>query len=371
MQAVVLVGGEGTRLRPLTCSTVKAMVPVLNKPFLEHMVGYLASHGVDDIILTLCYLPDQIESYFEDGSRFDVRLTYVVEKSPLGTAGAVKNAEGYLGNRFLVFNGDIFTDIDLGAMLHFHRERKARATIALTPVDDPTSYGVIETEANGRVKRFLEKPSWDEVTTNLINAGIYVVDREVLQDVPEGSPFMFEHHLFPGLLANGVPVYGYPSGAYWIDIGTPEKYMQLHRDLLQGKGSTAISYQNVDAKPRYQAASSFAHPTATIQGPVVVANGCTIGAGVSIQGPACIGEGCTILDGAVVDRAVLWRDVRVGQQATLRSCIVGDGCRIGDRSCVDRGSVVGDRVVVNQGCHVGCDSKIWPGTEIRSIHPPV
>jgi len=365
MKAVLLVGGEGTRLRPLTCNTVKAMVPILNKPFLEHMIRYLRSYGVDDIILALCYLPERIERYFGDGSRFGVRLTYVMEESPLGTAGAVKNADAYLDDTFLVFNGDIFTDIDLNEMLAFHHERRAKATLAMTPVEDPTAYGVIETEDDGRVRRFLEKPSWEEVTTNQINAGIYILEREILEDIPPGSHFMFEHHLFPDLLARGVPIYGYPSQGYWIDIGTPEKYLQVHLDLLHGKGTTAL-LERLDTGEtlRHGGGASSIHPTASIEGPVVLASGCSIGAGVRIKGPVAIGEGCQILEGATVEGAVLWRNVYVGRKASVRSCIIGDSSHIGDGSSVDHSSIIGDHVTIARNSRLSPDSKIWPGTEI-------
>lgn len=223
MKGVILVGGEGTRMRPLTCNTAKAMLPVLNQPFLGHMIRYLREGGINDIIFALCYLPDNIKRYFGDGSQFGVKLTYVVEESPLGTAGGVKNAAAYLDDLFFVFNGDIVTDIDLRAMLSFHRRRKAKATIALTPVEDPSHYGVVETNAQGRVKRFIEKPPREEATTNMINAGIYILDPQVLNDVPPRTFFMFERHLFPLLLEKGVPIYGFPCDAYWIDMGTPGK----------------------------------------------------------------------------------------------------------------------------------------------------
>ena len=364
MQAVLLVGGEGTRLRPLTCNTVKAMVPILNRPFLEHMIRYLCSYDVDDIILALCYLPDRIERHFGDGSQFGVRLTYVMEESPLGTAGAVKNANRYLDDRFLVFNGDIFTDIDLGEMLSFHHLREAKATIALTPVEDPTAYGVIETETDGRVRRFLEKPSWEEVTTNQINAGIYILEKEVLQDVPADTHFMFEYQLFPRLLADEVPIYGYLSDGYWIDIGTPEKYLRVHLDLLEGKGTTSLLERLTFADPTGRDAGAAIHPSAIIEGPVVLGSGCSIGADVRITGPAAIGDGCHILEGATVEEAVLWHNVQVGKDATLRRCVVGDNCRVGDGSSIDHSSIIGDHVTIVPGSQLPPDSKIWPGTQV-------
>ena len=362
MQAVLLVGGEATRLRPLTCNTVKVMVPILNRPFLEHMIWYLKGYGVDSIVLALGHLPGQIERYFGDGSRCGVRLTYVMEQSPLGTAGAIKNAESHLDELFLVFNGDIFTDIDLGAMLSFHRRRKAKATIALTAVEDPSAYGVVETEPDGRVKRFVEKPPPGEATTNLINAGIYILDREVVRDIPPNTRYMFEHHLYPALLAQGVPIYGYRSDAYWIDIGTPEKYLQVQHDLLVGQCKAALPSQIAENEGHGQTVGTFIHPTARIEGPVIIGSGCSIGPGVRIKGPAVIGEGCQILDGAVIEESILWSEVHVGRQATLENCIVGNGSLIGDGSCVGRGCVIGDHVVVEKGSHLDPDSKVWPDT---------
>lgn len=362
MKAVILVGGEGTRLRPLTCNTHKAMVPVLNKPFLEHMLLYLKRHGIDDIILALCYLPERIRSYFGD-TRLGVKLTYVIEESPLGTGGAVKNAQRYLDDVFFVFNGDIFTDIDLQAMLSFHLERKAKVSIALTPVEDPTAYGVVETRTQGRVKRFVEKPSWQEVTTNLINAGIYILDPEVLGGIPPHIPFMFERHLFPRLLDNGVPIYGYPSDAYWIDMGTPEKYLQLHHDLLQGKGTSTLC-QEIRDKEITCRAQSLIHPTAKIEGAVIIGSGCHIGSGVRIKGPTVIGEGSKILEQATIEGAILWCNVQVGQQATLKDCIVGDNSFIGDHSFIPMGAVIGDNVTIAQGSQLPPGSRVWPDAKV-------
>jgi len=361
MKAVILAGGEGTRLRPLTCNIHKAMVPILNKPFLEHMIHYLRGYGVNDIILTLCHLPEHIKGYFADGSQFGVKLSYVIEESPLGTAGAVKNAESHLDDLFFVFNGDIFTDIDLQAMLSFHRERKAKATIALTPVEDPSFYGVVETNTKGRVKRFVEKPPREEATTNLINAGIYILDQQVLQDIPANTPFMFERHLFPQLLAKGMPIYGFPSHAYWMDIGTPEKYLQLHHELLQEKSAAALCSQIRD---KAISPVAFIHPTAEIEGSVIIGSGCSIGSGVRIKGPAVIGEGSKILDQATIEGAVLWRNVQVGKQAILKDCIIGDNSLIGDGNFIAQGSVIGDNVTITPGSHLTPGIRVWPDNRI-------
>jgi mannose-1-phosphate guanylyltransferase len=363
MQALLLVGGEGTRLRPLTCKTLKAMVPILNRPFLEHLFSYLARHGVDDIVLTLCYMPDRIESYFGRGGSHGVKLTYVMEESPLGTAGAVKNAERYLQERFFVFNGDIFTDLDLGAMMAFHRERGAKATIALTPVEDPSAYGVVETDSDRRVKRFVEKPKRGEATTNLINAGTYILEREVLQGVPPNTRFMFEHHLFPGLLQNDQLVYGYPSDAYWIDIGTPQKYCQVQYDLLQGRGQSSLCSPAKDGRPGFGARSSL-HATASVEGAVVVGDDCSIGPHARIRGPVVMGSNCRVLDGAAIEGSVIWNNVTVGRNAWLEGCIVGSNSSIGEGCSVGRGVVIGEGVTVGDGIRLEPGRKVWPDNSV-------
>lgn len=339
MNAVILVGGLGTRLRPLTYDTCKAMMPVLNRPFLEHVFHYLRYHQIEDIILSLGYLPDQIQSYFGDGSKFGVRLSYVVENSPLGTAGAVKNAEQYLDQQaFLVLNGDIFTDIDLRMMLDFHRQNMAKATIALTPVDDISQYGVVETDPQRWVRRFVEKPSPGESTSNLINAGIYILEPELLSEIPPHSHYMFEHHLFPTLLEKGVPFYGFPSNGYWMDMGSPEKYLRLQSDLLNSKCSIDLCIE--------EKTQEHVHPSTQVEGAVIVGTDCIIGEEVQIKGPTVLGPGCRISDGAVIEGSILWRNVEVGQRAKLINCIIANDCVIGHECRLQEGTVLGSRVVV-------------------------
>lgn len=357
MKAVILVGGEGTRLRPLTCNKVKPLVPVLNRPFLEHVVDYLKRHGIRDVILTLGYLPEQIQEYFGDGSGFGVNMTYLVEDFPLGTAGGVKNAEALLDAFFLVFNGDIFSDIDLTEMMNFHREKKADTSIALTPVDDPTPYGVVETDAEGRVERFVEKPRREEVTTNMINAGIYIMEPHILGYIARNVFFTFERDVFPSLLQTGKAVYGYSSQAYWIDIGTPEKYLKLHHDLLQRRtADRGIVFEG----------ESFVHSSARIDGPVVIGEGCSIGKDSVVRGPAVFGSKCRIEEGAVIEGAVLWQNCRIGEKAKLRNCVVASGCCIGEQSEVLDECVLGDNVIIGKGNKLSRGIRIWPD---RSIEP--
>ena len=355
MRAVILVGGEGTRLLPLTCNTPKAMVPILNQPFLAHVINYLKRYDIDDIILAMCYLPEPIENHFGDGSEFGVRLTYVVEDSPLGTAGAVRNVADRLDDTFFVLNGDVFTEIDLSAMIELHRQKGAKATIALTSVENPTIYGVVEADADGRVERFLEKPGWDEVTTNLINAGIYILEPEVLNYIPPHTYNMFEHQLFPLLLQRGEAIYSYPSNSYWIDIGTPAKYLKLHHDLLLGKGEKGFLGEG---KPS-------THHTAQISGPVIADRDCTINPRAQLIGPTILGQGCRVGEGTVVEGVVMWHNVCLGSRVRLRNCVVAANCFIGDNCWIEEGCVLGDNVIIGNDNRLAHGTKVWPNKKLE------
>ena len=332
-KAVILVGGEGTRLRPLTYEIPKAMVPVLNRPFLEHTLAYLKNYEVKDIILALGYLPESVQSYFGDGSGSGVRLTYVVEDDPLGTGGAVKNVEQHLDSTFVVLNGDIFTDIDIADMLAFHRSKGAKVTIALTWVDDPCPFGAVETDSEGRVERFVEKPSPDRVTTHWINAGIYIIEPEVLEHVPPNTHYMFERGLFPLLLELGEPVYGYSSSGYWLDMGTPEKYLSLNCDLLLTKAKSALIGGLTGDEVRCDQ-DVVIHPSAEVVGPAVIGGRCRIDSRACIKGPVVIGPDCHIGESAIIERVVLWRGVDTGAGVTAKHCILGTDTRIKDNDQV-------------------------------------
>lgn len=333
LKAVILAGGQGTRLRPLTSHLPKSMLPVLNRPFLEHTMTYLKKYRVEHTILALSYLPYIIRDYFGDGSNLGMQLTYIIENDPMGTAGAVKNAEQYLTSTFAVLNGDIFTELDIDNMLTFHRRKGAKATIALTWVDDPSAFGVVETDSDGRVKHFIEKPGPDQVATNWINAGIYILEPEVLKHVPENSHYMFEQGLFPLLLGIGEPVYGYPFNGYWLDMGTPEKYLHLNCDLLLLKAKS-ILIQGLSRKEIHYGGEVIVHPSAKIAGPAIIGSGCEITRGVSIKGPVVIGRDCYMGERTSIDEAVLWSGSNIGAGATLKQCVVGSNTRIGDNDQV-------------------------------------
>jgi mannose-1-phosphate guanylyltransferase len=357
MKAVILAGGEATRLRPLTCNTPKIMVPVLNRPFLEHLVGYLKTHHITDIILAVGKLPEQVEDYFGDGSKFGVRMAYSIEDFPLGTAGAVKNAEKFLDDSFIVFNGDILTDIDLSEMMRRHRQNRAIASLALTPVDDPTIYGVVETDSQGVVKRFTEKPGRDEVTTNMINAGIYVLEPGILNYITPGTFSMFERDVFPPLLESGQTIYSYPSRDYWIDIGTPDKYLRLQHDLLyRYQGNKGAKFEG----------ESFTHSSVQIEGPALIGEACSIGRNAIIKGPAILGTGCRVEDDAVIEGAILWADCTIGRGARLRNCLLASRCHIAEESEVLDGCILGDDVLIGTGNKLSNGIRVWPG---KSIEP--
>ncbi|RJO62484.1 MAG: NDP-sugar synthase [Dehalococcoidia bacterium] len=360
MKAVILAGGLGTRLRPLTYNTPKSLVPVLNRPFLEHVLLWLKKHGVDEAILALSHLAPPVEDCFGDGSRLGIKISYVLEKSALGTAGAVKNAAELVVGSFFVLNGDIFSDLDFSAMLAFHRQNQARATIALTPVDNPTHYGLIETDSRSRVTRFLEKPRPEEVTTNMINAGTYVLEPGVLDMIPPSQEYSFERQLFPSMLAGGDAVYAFPSSGYWIDIGNPEKYRQLNFDLLSGKGG---QYGFNHGHEIITGRGCRIHPTAILKGPLLVGDNCSIGKEAVIIGPTVIGSGCLIEDAATISASVIWQNVTIGNGSRFMSSIAANGCHLQAGSEAIR-AVLGDNVTISRGYKLEPGARVEPGKTI-------
>jgi len=359
LKAVILVGGEGTRLRPLTYHTPKPMVPVLNLPFLEHVIRNLKEHNITEIVMAQFYLPVSMREYFGDGSRIGVKLYYVMEESPLGSAGAVKNVEGFLDSTFFVLNGDIFHNRDFTAILKFHRRHHAKATVVLSPVDDPTRYGVVETDKRHKVKRFLEKPKAEEVTTNMINAGTWVVEPEILQRIPPDTKVSFERDVFPQMLADGIPFYAYPTDNYWMDTGTPENYLQLHRDLLSGKHEGYSFEEDVIKGKRCRI-----DPSVKFKGKVIIGDNCKVGSGAKLTGPVVIGPNCKIGEGTTIRDSVLWHDTVIGKNAIVKSSILADNCKIGDGSALTE-VVLGDHVNVTDGVKLTKGSRIMPGETVK------
>jgi mannose-1-phosphate guanylyltransferase len=357
MDAVILVGGLGTRLRPLTCNRPKPLLPLANRPFIERALLRLREQGVGRAVLAVQYLAQQFRAALGDGGRLGLAVQIEEEPEPRGTAGAVRHLAHTLRGTTIVLNGDSLHDLDLGAMLQSHRVRGAVATIALTPVEDPSPFGLVETDADGRVRRFVEKPRPDQITTNLINAGTYILEPEGIDLIPPGTYQMFERDLFPELLRRGLPVCGFPSDAYFTDIGRPATYLEVHRDLLLGR--TRFAPPGREVAPGVWAEGSVSiHPTAELTGPLVLGCGVQVGPQARLLGPAVLGDGCTLADGAAVEGAVLWAGCRLEAGAAVRDSVLGERCAIGARTVVEGGAVLGD------GCTIGADNELARGVRL-------
>lgn len=338
MQALILAGGKGTRLRPLTVYTPKPIVPICNRPFLLYQIDTLRRASITDITLSLSYQPNKIEQLLGDGSDYGVKLKYTVEPQPMGTAGAYKFAEDLIRDRTVVFNGDILTDLDLKAVIREHNERKATATIVLQPVANPSAYGLVETETDGRVHRFLEKPKENEITTNNINAGTYILEPKVLDFIPSGENYSFEYALFPDLLKRNETFYAHvPPRTYWIDIGTPDRYLVAHQDLLANR------VQRIHIKERR--GTFDAATVAEIDELSIIGDDCQIKPGAQIIN-SVLGPGCFVEERARVENSVVWPHTRIGTAAAVSNAIIGRGCHIGRSAVVGAGSVLGDKTSV-------------------------
>ena len=345
MKAILLAGGKGTRLRPLTIHTPKPIVPIFNRPFLHYQLDLLKQvPEIDEVILSLNYQPRRIEEIFGDGGESGLAIRYVVEPAPLGTAGAVRYAGESMRDSVVVFNGDVLTQVDLAAVIALHRERKAKATIVLTPVENPSAYGLVETDADGNIRRFLEKPNPDEITCDTINAGIYVLEPDTFDRIPSGTPWSIERSFFPSLIERKETFVAYVYRGYWIDIGTPEKYMQVHGDIMDGRykaapfdGARSMAWVSPQAR---------IEDGATIEGPCFVDEGSVVKAGARIGAYSVVGRHCQIEEHATLERAIVWANSRVGQEAVVRRSILGRHSHIGRSALVDDGVVLGDKSVV-------------------------
>ncbi|HYZ92772.1 MAG TPA: NDP-sugar synthase [Actinomycetota bacterium] len=361
VKAVMLVGGLGTRLRPLTLDTKKELMPVANRPFLEHVLANLARHGVDEAILTTGYLAEAFEDFPEERTH-GVRLVIVRESEPLDTCGAVKNVERHIDGTFLVLNGDILTGLDISSLVRFHRERETLGTLTLHPVEDPSAYGLVPIDEDGRIERFIEKPRPEEIVTNLINAGTYVLEPEILDYVPAGVPYSFERvregGLFPLLLAEGEALYGYVSNEYWLDIGTPEKYVKANRDVVEGL--VGIDPAGVREGGRVWLGRGVdIDESALVQGPCVVGDGTTIGRGATVGPRSCVGNDCRIGEGATIAESVLHDGVEVASEAAIRGSVLARGVRIG-------AGTIAEGAILGSGVHVGASNELRPGIRVWS-----
>lgn len=363
MKAVILAGGEGVRLRPLTCERPKPMVPVADRPVLEHIVRLLVQHGIREIGVTLQYLPGEIQQFLGDGSAFGARISYFYEEVPLGTAGGVRQCGSFLDEPFVVMSGDALTDVNLTEILRVHEERGAEASIVLARVSQPVEYGVVLLSPDGRISGFREKPSWGEVTNNLVNTGIYVLSPSVMELCPLGQKMDFAKDLFPRLLEEGRAFYGMETLAYWCDIGDPRAYLRANRDSLSGKVCVGIS--GYSPKPGiWMGENALLSENVTLTPPVYIGSNCTIGEG-AILGPACvIGEGSFVDRGARVEESVLWNHVHLGAATTITRSILCNKVRVAAGARVQDG-MVGSNAQVGRFATIREGAAVWPGRQVE------
>ncbi len=366
MKAVVMAGGEGSRLRPLTSRLPKPLAPIANRPVMHHIVDLLRQHGITEIVATLHYLADEIESYFGDGTRMGVHMSYVVEDTPLGTAGAVKMAEDRLrDDSFLIISGDALTNLNVGEMIARHRSEGNAATIALQSVSNPLEFGVVITDEQSRITRFLEKPSWGEVFSDTINTGIYVLRPEIFDYMERGGIYDFSKDIFPRLLREGKRIGGYVTGDYWTDVGNLQQYQQANYDALNGLIRLEGAGSEVTPKV-FAGDGTRIDPTARIVGPVRLGKNVQVGPGATIDGPSCIGDNCTVSAGAQIERAIVWNDVYIGPDASLVDCTIAGRTIVKDRAAVGEGTVIGERCNIGSGSTIRANLKIWPDKTISS-----
>jgi mannose-1-phosphate guanylyltransferase len=359
MQAVILVGGEGTRLRPLTSTVPKPVVPLVDRPFISFMLEWLGRHGVDDVIMSCGFLATSVRNVLGDGSGLGIRLRFVEEPDPRGTAGALKFAEPMLDERFLMLNGDVLTDLDLSAQIAQHEETGAKATLALVPVADPSAYGLVHLHEDRSVRDFVEKPSPDAIDTNLISAGAYVLEREVLELVPPDRNVSIEREVWPLLIGKGL--FGFAAESYWLDIGTPERYLQGTFDIIEGNVQTGVGESLADGW-------ASVGPGAVVEGraipPVVLGRDARVAAGAHVGSLAVLGDGVSVGAGSSVERAVVLAGTEIGERCTLRDCIVAGGCRIGANTQISGGAVLGEGVSVGADNVIAHGARIFPGVTL-------
>jgi mannose-1-phosphate guanylyltransferase len=359
MQAVILVGGEGTRLRPLTSTVPKPVVPLVDRPFISFMLEWLHTHGIDDVIMSCGFLATSVRNVLGDGSAYGIRLRFVEEPDPRGTAGALKFAESLLDERFLMLNGDVLTDIDLTEQIAQHERTGAKATLALVPVEDPSAYGLVHLEDDHAVKEFVEKPSSDRIDTNLISAGAYVLERSILELVPPGRNVSIEREVWPRLVGEGL--YGFPSQSYWLDIGTPARYLQGTFDILEGNVRTAV-HERLGAS--YLSVADGAQILGRAVPPAVIEAGAYVAEGAHVGSLVVLGSDVKIGAGSTVERAVILAGSEIGENCTLRNCIVAAGCRIGDGTHIQEGAVLGEGVTVGADNTIAGGARIFPGVTL-------
>jgi NDP-sugar pyrophosphorylase family protein len=339
MKAMVLAAGVGSRLDPLTRTTPKPMVPIVNKPVIGHIIELLRTHGFHEIIINLHYLGDQIKEYLGNGSRFDVQITYSEEERLWGDAGSIKRVEKFFDDTFLVIGGDDLADMDLTRLVKTHRDKRALSTIALSLVDDPSEYGIVLLNERGRITRFLEKPKGEVIFSNTANTGVYIFEPEVLELIPRGTHYMLGNTLFPLLLSQKKPIYGHLTSSYWRDVGNLDEYRQAHYDCLEGRVNIKIPLKQ-QRKFVWMGDGVEIDPTAEIGYPVAIGHHCHVGPGARILENTVLGDHCVVQANAVLRQSILWDGATVGEQTILERCVVGNGCHVMSNAAVFNGVVV-------------------------------
>ena len=346
MKAVILAGGLGTRLRPLTLDTPKPIVPIFDRPFLCHQIDVIRQvPEIDEVILSLSYQPDRIEAKIGNGEEVGIPVRYMVEPDPLGTGGAIKFACAGIDETILVFNGDVLTGIDLQSVVEQHHKRQARATIVLTPVSDPGAYGLVETDEQGNVRSFIEKPNPDQISCDTINAGIYVLEPETFGRIPDGVAWSIERQYFPTFIERSETFIGYIDPGYWLDIGTIDSYVQAHRDLMAQR-CPGGPFSGLDPDQVYRSDGCVAQDGAELVGPCFLGSGSVIESGARVGPRSVIGSGCRVTSGAIVADTIVWRNTTIAPQAVIRDAVIGEACTIEHHVEICPGTVLGNRSVV-------------------------
>ncbi len=361
MQALILVGGEGTRLRPLTLTVPKPVLPLVDRPFIRYMIDWLARHGVDDVVMACGFLAAGVRDVLGEGGDGGPRLRYVEEPEARGTAGAIKFAQRFLDDRFLALNGDVLTDLDLSALIELHERRGAAATLALYPVKDPSAYGLVHRRDDGEIVEFLEKPEPDQIDTDEVNAGAYVLEKSVLDLVPEGEEVSIEREVFPRLVGEGL--YGRRLPGYWMDIGTPERYLQATYDILERRVET-VPGERLDDRGLLLEDEVSVDGAAELLPPSCVESRTRVAARSRVGPLAVLGHGCEIGEGATVDRSVVHRGCRVGPGARITEAILAAGVEVGEGAVVSAGAVIGEGARVSPGTRIEPNARVQPGDEV-------
>jgi len=369
-----MAGGEGTRLRPMTSGMPKPLLPVVNRPVMEHVLRLLRRHGFTEVVVTVQFLASLVRNYFGDGEELGMALTYATEEEPLGTAGSVKNAEAALADgTFLVISGDALTDIDLTALVEFHRDKHALVTVCLTRVPDPLEFGITIVDDDGRVQRFLEKPTWGQVFSDTVNTGIYVMEPEVFDYVAAGQPVDWSGEVLPRLIEEGRAVYGYIADGYWEDIGTLQSYHKAHADVLEGR--VEVDIDGFEISPGvWVAEGAEVDPQATLKGPLYVGDYAKVEAGAELREYTVLGSNVVVRSGAFLHRAVVHDNVFIGQQANLRGCVVGKNTDVMRAVRIDEGAVVGEECILEEEAIISTNVKVYPFKTIEAgavIHSSV